>query len=285
MPLLRGEIRSCFAMTEPERAGSNPVWLATRALKDGDAYLLDGHKWFTSSADGAAFAVVMAVTDPDAPPHRRASLFLVPTDSQGFTLVRNVPVFGHAGSGWPSHAEVRLDACRVPASQRLGEEGAGFAIAQARLGPGRIHHCMRWIGICERSFDLLCRRAAERELAPGRALGRQQTVETWIAESRAEIDAARLLVLEAAWTIDRHGLKAAREKISAIKFFAAGVLTRVVDRALQAHGAFGLTPATVISWFYAQERGARIYDGPDEVHKTVVARRVLERYGLPREDV
>lgn len=278
-PLLSGEIRSCFAMTEPDSPGSNPVILQTLARRDGDEYVIDGHKWFTSSADGAAFAVVMAVTDPQGPRHRRASQILVPTDTPGYTRVRNVPVLGHAGDGWASHAEVRLEECRVPRENLLGEEGAGFAIAQARLGPGRIHHCMRWIGVCERALDLLCRRAAHRELSPGEVLGEKQTIQNWIAESRAEIHAARLAVLHAAWRIDQVGSKEARDEIAMIKFHVAGILQKVVDRAVQTHGALGLTDLTVLSWFFTQERGARIYDGPDEVHKAALARRTLERYG------
>jgi len=277
-PLLAGEIRSCFSMTEPEHAGSNPVWMSTTAVAEGDHYVIDGHKWFTSSADGATFAVVMAVTNPDAEPHRRASMILVPTDTPGFELVRNVPVMGHHGEGWPSHAEIRYTNCRVPKANLLGSEGAGFAIAQARLGPGRIHHCMRWLGICERAFDLMCRRAAERELSPGEPLGRRQTIQHWIAESRAEIHAARLAVLHAAWKIDQVGSKEAREEISLIKFSVAAVMLRVVDRAIQTHGALGVTEDTVLSFFYRHERAARIYDGPDEVHKASVAKRILRRY-------
>ncbi len=274
-PLLRGEQRSAFAMTEPEHAGSNPVWLSTRAVVEGDAWVIDGHKWFTSSVDGAAFVIVMAVTDPDAPPHERASMILVPTDTPGFVHVRNVPVMGDAGEGWMSHGELRFEGCRVPLDHVVGGRGKGFALAQARLGPGRIHHCMRWLGICERSLEMMCARAATRELAPGDFLGERQTVQDWIAESRAEIEAARLLVLRAAWTIDRHGVKEARELISMIKYHTAGVMLRVVDRALQVHGALGMTDDTVLSYFYRHERGARIYDGPDEVHRGVVARRSL----------
>jgi alkylation response protein AidB-like acyl-CoA dehydrogenase len=277
-PLAAGEIRSCFAMTEPELAGSNPTELRTSARRDGGEYVIDGHKWFTSGADGAAFAIVMAVTNPDAPPHARASQIVVPTDTPGYQLVRNVPVMGHAGRGWGSHGEVRFTDCRVPVANRLGEEGSGFLIAQERLGPGRIHHCMRWIGICERSFELMCRRAAAREIAPGKPLASRQIVQAWIAESRAAINAARLMVLDAAWKIDRRGFAAAREEVSLIKFFVADVLMQVVDRAIQVHGALGVSSDTVLAFFYAHERGARIYDGPDEVHKMVVARRITERY-------
>lgn len=284
-PLARGEVRSCFAMTEPDFPGSNPVWMGTTAVRDGAGYVLNGRKWFTTGADGSALAVVMAVTDPDpgADPHRRASLFLVPTDAAGFRLVRNIPCMGHAGDGWASHAELAFEGCRVPRSSLLGEEGAGFALAQARLGPGRIHHCMRWIGVCERSFELMARRAATRQVAPGEALGGRQTVQNWLAESRAEIDAARLLVLRAAWRVDRLGAKSAeaREAIALIKFHAAGVLQRVIDRAVQVHGALGISDDTVLSWFYRHERAARIYDGPDEVHKAAVARQILKRHGGP----
>jgi acyl-CoA dehydrogenase len=277
-PLLRGELRSCFAMTEPEHAGSNPVWMGTTAERDGDHWVLDGHKWFCSAADGAAFAIVMAVTEADAAPHERASMIIVPTDAPGFSRVRNISVMGDAGDGWMSHAELRLQGVRVPVDHLLGRPGQGFALAQARLGPGRIHHCMRWIGLCERAFDQMARRAVTRKLSPEQRLGDTQTVQHWIAECRAEIDAARLLVLHAAWRIDEVGVKAAREDISLIKFHTSQVLMRVVDRAIQCHGALGITDDTVLSWIYRHERGARIYDGPDEVHKTVVARRILQRY-------
>jgi alkylation response protein AidB-like acyl-CoA dehydrogenase len=220
------------------------------------------------------------VTDPEADPHRRASLILVPTDSPGYRRVRNIPCLGHSGDDWASHAELVFEGCRVPRENLLGTEGAGFAIAQARLGPGRIHHCMRWIGVCQRAFNLMCHRVATRELAPGEKLGSRQAVQHWIAESRAAIEAARLLVLQAAWTIDTRGIGEAREAISLVKFHVAGVMQEVIDRAIQVHGALGISDDTVLSWFYRHERGARIYDGPDEVHKTVVARRVLKRHGV-----
>ncbi|MFO7565772.1 MAG: acyl-CoA dehydrogenase family protein [Enhygromyxa sp.] len=279
-PLLAGEIRSCFAMTEPDKAGSNPVWMSTTARREGDDYVIDGHKWFTTAADGAGFAIVMAVTEPEAAPHARASMLIVPSDTPGFERVRNIPIMGEAGNGWASHAEVRFTNCRVPAANMLGFPGAGFLIAQARLGPGRIHHCMRWIGICERAFAMMCQRAATRELAPGKRLGEKQTIQNWIAESRAEIDAARLAVLHAAWRIDAVGQKAARVEVSAIKFHVARVLREVLERAIQTHGALGITDDTVLSFFYRHERGAQIYDGPDEVHKSVVAREILRSYGL-----
>lgn len=277
-PLAEGRVRSCFAMTEPAQAGSNPVWLTTRAVRDGDDYVITGDKWFTSSADGAAFAIVMAVTDPDAPPHRRASQLIVPLDAPGFTLVRNIPVMGEAGGGWNSHAEVRLDGVRVPVANRLGDEGAGFALAQERLGPGRIHHCMRWIGVAERALALMCRRVASRELAPGDLLAGRQAVQFWIAESRIAIHAARLMVLDAAGKIAREGQQAAREEVAYIKVFVATMLQQVLDRAVQAHGALGMTDDTPLAWWYRHERAARIYDGADEVHKAVIARRELKPY-------
>ncbi len=278
MPLLRGEIRSCFSMTEPERPGSNPTWMDTTAKKDGNDYVINGHKWFTSSADGATFAIVMAVTNPDAEPHARASQIIVPTDTPGFELIRNVSVMGHSGDNYASHAEIMYQNCRVPQKNLLGAEGAGFLIAQERLGPGRIHHCMRWIGICERSFGLMCEYAAKREISPGRALGTKQIIQSWIAESRAEINASRFMVMNAAWKIDKSGVYETREEISLIKFFVADVMMKVIDRAIQTHGALGLTDDTPLSFFYRNERAARIYDGPDEVHKMVVAKRILRKY-------
>jgi alkylation response protein AidB-like acyl-CoA dehydrogenase len=278
-PLARGEIRSCFGMTEPENAGSNPVLMDTRAVKDGDDYVIDGHKWFATGADGASFAIVMAITNPDAASrHQRASQIIVPTDTPGYRLVRNISVMGEPGSDHASHGELRFEQCRVPQANRLGPEGDGFRIAQERLGPGRIHHCMRWIGIGERALDLICRHAARRRVASSATLADQQTIHNWIAESRAQIDAARLMVLQAAWKIDREGAYAARVEISTIKFFVAGVLQEVLDRAVQVHGALGMTEDTPLSHWYRHERAARIYDGPDEVHKWVVARRILQDY-------
>ena len=282
-PLAAAAIRSCFAMTEPDRAGSNPVWLATTARAEGTDYVIDGRKWFTSGADGAAFVIVMAVTAPEAAPHKRASLLLVPTDTPGYRLVRNIPVMGDAGSGYFSHGEVAFEGCRVPASSRVGAEGAGFALAQERLGPGRIHHCLRWIGVCERALHMTCERAARRELAPGVRLASKQAVQHAIADSRAEIDAARLLVLRTADRIDAEGAAAARADVSLIKFYVAGVLDRVLDRAVQVHGALGLTEDTILSFWYRHERAARIYDGPDEVHKSALARHVLRAYGVDVE--
>ncbi len=278
-PLARGELRSCFSMTEPENPGSNPTILSCTARKDGDHYVIDGHKWFTTAADGAAFAIVMAVTNPEAPPHARASMIIVPTDTPGFELVRNIKIMGDAGSGWASHAEIRYRGVRVPVDHRLGPEGAGFVIAQERLGPGRIHHCMRWIGICERVFDQMCRHISKRQIADDKTLASRQIAQAWVAEARAEIDASRLMVLHAAWTIEHKGFQSAREEVSLIKFYVADVMMRIVDRAIQLHGALGVTSDTILSFYYVHERGARIYDGPDEVHKMVVAKRILARYG------
>jgi len=280
VPLAAGEIRSCFSMTEPEHAGSNPTVLSCTAKLDNGDWVIEGHKWFTSSADGAAFAIVMAVTDPEAPPHLRASQIIVPTSTPGFERVRNIPIMGSRGEGWTSHAEIRYNGCRVPADHLLGPRGAGFLIAQERLGPGRIHHCSRWLGICERAFDMMCRRAAEREISDGKTLATKQIVQAWIAESRARIDAARLLVLNTAWLIDQKGFAEARDQVSLIKFHVAEVMQEVVDRAIQVHGALGITDDTVLAMYWAHERGARIYDGPDEVHKVVVAKRILGRYGV-----
>ncbi len=279
IPLVRGEVRSCFAMTEPESPGSNPTELRCRARRDGGDYVLDGHKWFVTGADGAGFAIVMAVTDPAARPRQRATMFLVPTDTPGFRRVRNVPVMGRAGDGWLSHGEILFQSCRVPERQRLGEEGGGFAAAQERLGPGRVHHCMRWIGICERAFELMCARAASRTIDAQSRLADQPLFQATLAECRVRIDAARLLVLKAAWTIDQAGFAPAAEEISLAKFFVAEVMTDVVDAALQAHGALGMSDDTPLAFYYAHERAARIYDGPDEVHKLSAGRRILKRHG------
>ncbi len=279
MPLAAGELRSCFSMTEPDNPGSNPTMLSCTATRDGEHWVIDGHKWFTTGADGAAFAIVMAVTNPTAAPHARASMIIVPTDTPGFELVRNIPIMGDAGAGWASHGEIRYHACRVPVANLLGPEGAGFLIAQERLGPGRIHHCMRWIGICERVFQLMCARAAARKIAPDKTLSSRQVIQAWIAEARAEIDAARLMTLHAAWTIEHRGFHAARDQVSIIKFYVADVMMRLIDRAIQVHGALGVTSDTLLAHYYVHERGARIYDGPDEVHKMVVAKRLLAQHG------
>lgn len=278
-PLVRGDIRSCFSMTEVDMPGSNPVMLETTAVKDGDDYLINGHKWYTTSADGSNFAIVMAVTNPEASKYLQASMIIVPTETKGFNLVRNIPVMGHEGSGYASHAEILYQSCRVPQKNLLGPEGHGFVIAQDRLGPGRIHHCMRWLGICKRSFDLMCSRANSRVIsADGKTLASKQTVQNWVAESAAEIQAARLLTLNAAWQIDEYGASASRDAVSMIKFVVANTMNKVIDRALQTYGGLGMTDDTILAYFYRHERAARIYDGADEVHKSSLARRMLRTY-------
>lgn len=280
-PLLKGEIRSCFAMTEPDFAGSNPVNMGTIAIKKGESYLINGHKWFTSGFDGADFAIVMLISNPDSEnPHKRASQIIVPTKNKGVEFVRNVQIMGHSGGGWESHSEIKFNDVKVPLSNILGSDGEGFSIAQKRLGPGRIHHCMRWIGICERSFDLMCDRALSRELAHGKKLAEKQTIQNWISECRAEINAARLLVQDAANKIDEHGAYKTRNEISIIKFYCANVLQKVVDCAIQVHGAKGVTDDTILASYYRHERAARIYDGADEVHKSRLARQILKEYAF-----
>jgi acyl-CoA dehydrogenase len=274
-PLVAGEIRSFFSMTEPEVPGSDPTTLRTTAVREGDEWVIDGHKWFSSGADGAAFGIVMAVTDPDGEPHRRASQIVVPADTPGVEIVRPVPVLGHAGKGWSTHCEVWYRGVRVPVENTLGEPGDGFRIAQKRLGPGRIHHVMRWLGQMQRAFELLCSYSLERE-AFGSRLADKQTVQNWIADSAAEIHACRLMTLDAAHKID--GGDEARVEVSVIKYYAAQVLHDVIDRAIQVHGARGLTDETPLAEMYANARAARIYDGPDEVHRMVVSRRILKEF-------
>jgi alkylation response protein AidB-like acyl-CoA dehydrogenase len=277
-PLIDGRIRSCFSMTEVDMPGSNPLMLETTAVKEGRDYIINGQKWYSTASDGAAFAIVMAVTNPEAPPYLRASMIIVPTDAPGFNQARIIPVMGEVGRGYFSHGEILYQSCRVPQENRLGPEGHGFVIAQERLGPGRIHHCMRWIGICNRAFDLLCRRAATREIAPNRPLATKQIVQAWIAESAAAIQSARLAVLHAAWKMEQEGHKAARTEISLIKFQAANTMMTVIDHALQAHGGLGMTDDTILAFLYRHERAARIYDGADEVHKVSAARQILKPY-------
>jgi alkylation response protein AidB-like acyl-CoA dehydrogenase len=274
-PLVAGEIRSFFSMTEPEVPGSDPTTLRTKAVRDGDEWVIDGHKWFSSGADGAAFGIVMAVTDPEAEPHRRASQIVVPADTRGVEIVGPTPVFGHAGSGWSTHCEVWYRGVRVPVENTLGEPGDGFRIAQKRLGPGRIHHVMRWLGQMQRAFELLCSYSLERE-AFGSRLADKQTVQNWIADSAAEIHACRLMTLDAAHKIDDGD--EARVEVSVIKYYAAQALHDVIDRAIQVHGARGLTDETPLAEMYANARAARIYDGPDEVHRMVVSRRILKEF-------
>src|SRR3954469_11114664 len=274
-PLLEGEIRSCFSMTEPDTAGSDPTGLKSRAeLRDGE-WVINGHKWFTSGAVGAAVAIAMVVADPDAAPHKRASMILVPTDAPGFNLVRPVSVMGHDGG--PGHCEIRYESCRVPASNLLGPRGDGFKIAQDRLGPGRIHHCMRAIGAAERALELMCKRALTREAFGGK-LAEKQFVQDFIAKSRIEIDGARWMVLNAAWQMDEYGKGEARQAISMTKVVAANVVMDVLDRAIQVHGALGVSDDTPLAVMWRSLRMLRLADGPDEVHKMVIAMRELNRW-------
>ena len=274
-PLLDGEIRSCFSMTEPEVSGADPTKLQTRAVRDGDDYVINGHKWFTSGAIGAAFAIAMVVTDPDAAPHQRMSQILVPIDTPGFNIIRPVSVMGHSGGG--GHCEIRYEDCRVPAANLLGGESSGFMIAQARLGPGRIHHCMRAIGMAERGFEIMCRNANSREVAGG-LLRDKQFIQEFVATSRMEIDQARLLTLHAAHKMDKYGKKDARQEISMIKVVVPNMMMNVLDRVIQSLGALGVSDDTPVAAMWRHGRMLRIADGPDEVHKMVIARRELKRF-------
>jgi len=279
-PLAAGEVRSFFGMTEPETSGSDPRNLKTSAVRDGDEWVINGHKWYSSNANGSKFGIVMAVTDPDAGTYKRQSQIIVPTDTPGLTLVRPISVMGHTTGG--GHWEVTFDNVRVPYTNILGEEGSGFSIAQSRLGPGRIHHCMRWIGQANRALEMMCDYAHRRE-AFGGTLAEKQTVQNWIADSAAEIHAFRMITLDAAWKIDNLGTKEARTEISMIKFYGANVLMNVLDRAIQVHGGLGVSDDTPLAFMWRQGRAARIYDGPDEVHRMVVSRHMLKRFA-PKDE-
>jgi acyl-CoA dehydrogenase len=286
-PLLEGDLHSAFSMTEPDSAGSDPTTLRTRAVRDGDDWVINGHKWFSSNASIADFLIVMAVTDPEAHPYQRASMFIVDVDTPGVTIVRDVPTMEHPHQEFGrigGHAEILYEDVRIPGDALLGQEGAGFLIAQQRLGPGRIHHCMRWLGVSRRAFDMLCERALSRE-AFGGPLSKKQTVQNWIADSAAEMQAARLMTLHAAWVMDTEGPAAARTEISMIKFWGAKVLHDVVDRALQLHGSLGYSTDMPLEQMYRFARAARIYDGPDEVHRQTVARHVLRGYDPPADGI
>lgn len=279
-PLLEGEIRSCFAMTEPEVASSDARNISTRIRRDGGDYVVTGHKWWASGAlrERCALLVVLGVTDPDAAPSRRHSMILVPKDTPGVRIVRSTPVFGYEHASVGGHAEIWFDDVRVPAANLLGTEGAGFGMAQARLGPGRVHHCMRLLGQAERALELMCRRAQSRT-AFGAPLADQGVVREQIALSRMEVDQARLIVLKTAWLIDTVGNRSCRTEISTIKALVPRVVAGVVDRAIQVHGAAGVSADTPLARFYTDGRFLRIGDGPDEVHVAAVARRELARYG------
>ncbi|MGW6728015.1 acyl-CoA dehydrogenase family protein [Nocardia sp. NPDC055029] len=291
-PLLSGAMYSAFALTELDHAGSDPTRLSTTAVPQGRNWVINGHKWFVSNASTADFIIVMAVTNPDAETHLRASQFIVPVDAPGVRIVRDIANMDNPivlPNHYPSHAEVVFDNVQVPADALLGAVGDGFRIAQKRLGPGRIHHCMRWIGQANRAFDMLCERATSRELHQG-VLADKQTIRNWIADSAAEIQAARLMTLNAAWMIDQHGSSAARKEIAFIKYFGAKVLHDVIDRAIQAHGSLGYSADLPLEGMYRAARAARFYDGPDEVHRDSVAKLILRSYtppatGVPTEHV
>jgi len=286
-PLLAGKLFSAFSMTELDTPGADPTQLRTSARLEGDEWVIDGRKWFSSNGSIADFLIVMAVSDPDEAPHRRASMFVVPADTPGVTVVRDVPTLDHMDQSfgkYGGHAEIEYENVRVPADALLGERGAGFKIAQQRLGPGRIHHCMRWIGQANRAFDMLCERATYRAVQGG-VLADKQTVQNWIADSAAEIKAARLMTLQTAWRIDNEGVRAARQDIALIKFFGAKMLNNVVDRALQAHGSLGYSTDLPLEAMFRAARGARIYDGPDEVHRVSVARQILKGYAPPPGEI
>ena len=291
-PLLAGDMRSAFSMTEPETAGSDPTLLQTSAIEDGDQWLINGRKWFSTNASVADFLIVMAVTDPEAHRYQRASMFIVPVDTPGVRILRDVPTMEHPyerHGAYGGHAEILYEDVRVPKDALLGARGAGFLIAQQRLGPGRIHHCMRWLGVSRRAFDMLCERALSR-FSHGSLLADKQTVQNWIADSAAQMQAARLMTLHAAWKMDTEGASAARQEIALIKFYGAQVLHDVVDRALQAHGSLGYSTDLPLEQMYRFARAARLYDGPDEVHRQSVARQILRGYeapagGVPSEHV
>jgi acyl-CoA dehydrogenase len=278
-PLLSGRIRSAFSMTEPG-AGADPTMIATTAVRDGEEWVINGHKWFTSHGSVADFLIVMCVTNPDVHPYAGCSMILVPAGTPGVEILRDIPTmedpsehFGKFGG----HSEILYEDVRVPARNLLGREGDGFRLAQMRLGPGRIHHCMRWLGQSQRAFDMLCERAVSRRLH-GSLLGDKQMVQSWIADSLAEMTAARLMTLQAAWKIDRDGAPAARVEIAMIKYYGATVLYDVIDRAIQANGSLGFSTDLPLEHMYRAARAARIYDGPDEVHKVTVARQTMKNY-------
>jgi acyl-CoA dehydrogenase len=286
-PLLAGELKSAFSMTEPETPGSDPTQLRTRAVRDGDGWVLNGHKWFTTNGSIADFLIVMAVTDPDAEPHRRASMLIVPTDTPGVNIVRDVPNMEHPYERFGQlggHTEILYEDVRLGPDALLGEEGDGFVISQQRLIPGRIHHCMRWLGVARRAFDMLCERSLYRPVRGG-TLRDKQTIQNWIADSAAEMQAARLMTLHAAWKIDMYGSHAARLDVSLIKFFGARVLHDVIDRALQAHGALGFSTDLPLEAMYRHARHSRFVDGADEVHRESVARQVLRSYEAPADGI
>jgi acyl-CoA dehydrogenase len=279
-PLLDKKIFSAFSMTEPEHAGSDPVRMSTTAVLEGDEWVLNGHKWFTTNAVVASVLIVMCVTEPDAAPYERASMILVPAGTPGVRVVRNVPTMEGGEPFGFGHSEIYYENVRIPQSNIIGKRGDGFKLAQARLGPGRIHHAMRWIGQEQRALDIMCERALQRE-AFGGLLASKQVVQNFIADSVTEMAAARLMTLHAAWVMDQHGQQAARKEISMIKVFGARVLHDVIDRAIQVCGALGYSSDLPLEWMYRRARAARIYDGVDEVHRQTIARLTLNDYQAP----
>ncbi|HEU4347445.1 MAG TPA: acyl-CoA dehydrogenase family protein [Actinoplanes sp.] len=282
-PLLDGTIRSAFAMTEPDAASSDATNIATRIARDGDEYVITGRKFYISGAmnPNCKIFIVMGKTDPDAARHLQQSMILVPRDTHGLTVKRGMTVFGYDDGDHGGHAEVVFDGVRVPATNLIGEEGSGFAISQARLGPGRIHHCMRLIGMGERALELMCTRALARTPF-GRPLADQGVVQDWIAESRVRLEQARLLVLKAAWLMDTVGNKGAHTEIQAIKIITPGTVEWIIDKAIQTYGAAGVGQDTPLARLWAAARTLRLADGPDEVHKRSLARRELNRYRSDR---
>ena len=288
-PLLEGKLRSAFSMTEPG-AGADPTLLKTAAVRDGDEWVINGHKWFTSNGSVADFLVVMCVTNPDVHPYQGISMILVPTDTPGVDILRDIPTMEHPQEHfgrYGGHSEIIYRDVRVPYENLVGREGDGFLLAQKRLGPGRIHHCMRWLGQSARAFDMLCERAVSR-YTHGSYLAEKQTIQNWVADSKAEMTAARLLTLYAAWKMDQEGSSAARVEIAMIKYYGAQILYNVIDRAIQIHGSLGFSTDLPLERMYRAARAARIYDGPDEVHRVTVARHVLKGYApveVPTEHV
>jgi acyl-CoA dehydrogenase len=279
-PLLSGSIRSGFSMTEPNTAGSDPRLLKTRAVRDGDEWVISGRKWYTTNGSVADILIVMAVTNPEVHPYQGSSMFVVPVDTPGLTILRDVGAMDHPDvvyGQFGNHAEILYEEVRVPADHLIGDEGSGFLLAQTRLGPGRIHHCMRWLGQSQRAFDMMCERALSR-FTHGSLLAEKQTIQNWIADSKAEMHAARLMTLHAAWKMDQVGASASRDEIAMIKYYGAGVLHNVIDRAIQTYGSLGYSSDMPLESMYRAARAARIYDGPDEVHRQTVARHALKGY-------
>ncbi len=292
-PLLAGKLRSGFSMTEPDTAGSDPTLLETKAVRDGDTWVINGHKWFTSGGSGADFLIAMVVTNPDVHPYQGSSMIVVPTDTPGLEIVRDVPNMHHPYPGQfarhpMGHSEVIYRDVRVPAENLIGNPGDGFVLAQKRLGPGRIHHAMCWIGQSQRALDMMCERALSR-YAHGSLLAEKQMVQDFIAETRIDIASARLLCLHAAWHMDKHGSSASRTEIAMIKVYGTKMLYNAIDRSIQVHGALGYSADMPLEEMYRNARASRLVDGADEVHKVSIARRTLKEYaavdGLPTEHI